>query len=261
VLLFRARAGGAPRRAVWARSEGVVGQTEIVNIFAQLVWVLVPMLLSLTIHEYAHGLSASLLGDDTAKLLGRLTLNPIAHIDVIGTLLLPISLVVMSSGGGIPFFFGWAKPVPFNPLKFNRRISLYRGIMLTAAAGPLANLALALLCAGALSTAYHLRVGNLVPAPLGRLLVTMIILNINLCLFNLIPVYPLDGQKVVAGLLGNELGARFDFFTRRFGVVFLILVIAFGGRLIAGPSVHFFLYLVNTVLDVPLDFIQALLTP
>src|SRR5689334_23219884 len=97
---------------------------------------LIPLILSLTVHEWAHAYSAFRLGDDTASRQGRLTLNPIPHIDPIGTILCPLL--------GIPF--GWAKPVPVNPLRFNRGVSMRTGMMITAAAGPLSNLVLAVLC-------------------------------------------------------------------------------------------------------------------
>src|SRR5579872_3573193 len=97
---------------------------------------LVPLVLSLTVHEWAHAYSAFRLGDDTAARMGRMTLNPIPHIDPIGTILLPML--------GIPF--GWAKPVPITPTRFRRDISMRAGIMITAAAGPLSNLVLAVLC-------------------------------------------------------------------------------------------------------------------
>src|SRR5437867_2736516 len=99
---------------------------------------LIPMILSLTVHEYSHALTARRLGDDTAEQLGRLTLNPLAHIDPIGTIALPI---LLSFG---PLFFGWAKPVPHNPLRFSPGVNRRTGTMLVAAAGPISNLLLAL---------------------------------------------------------------------------------------------------------------------
>src|SRR5687768_7374424 len=99
------------------------------------VMILIPLLLSLTVHEWAHAYSAYRLGDDTAEREGRLTLNPIAHIDPLGTLLLPLL--------GIPF--GWARPVPVNPTRFRRDVSMRSGMMLTAAAGPASNVVIAVL--------------------------------------------------------------------------------------------------------------------
>src|SRR5512134_1879423 len=96
-----------------------------------------PLLLSLSFHEWAHAWSAHKLGDDTAERMGRLTLNPLAHIDPLGTILLPLL--------GVPF--GWAKPVPVNPARFRRGVHMGRGMMITSAAGPLSNLLLATVCA------------------------------------------------------------------------------------------------------------------
>src|SRR5512142_2218234 len=98
--------------------------------------ILIPLLLSLTVHEFAHAWSAARLGDDTGARAGRLTLNPLAHIDPIGTILLPLL--------GIPF--GWARPVPVDPSRFRRTVKMRTGVMLTAAAGPLSNVILAVVC-------------------------------------------------------------------------------------------------------------------
>ena len=98
---------------------------------------LIPLVLSLSVHEWAHAWSAHRLGDDTAQRQGRLTLNPISHIDPIGTILMPLFS---------PIPFGWARPVPFNPANFTRNIQMRVGVMIVAAAGPLSNLVLAILC-------------------------------------------------------------------------------------------------------------------
>jgi Zn-dependent protease len=156
------------------------------------VMILVPLLLSLTVHEWAHAYCAYRLGDDTAKRQGRLTLSPLAHIDPIGTLLLPML--------GIPF--GWAKPVPVNPIRFRRSISMRRGMMLTAAAGPFSNLLITLACAVVYGLLARFR-----PDLLGRygavpaLLHTAIGMNLALAMFNMLPIPPLDGSRVVDGLL------------------------------------------------------------
>jgi len=96
----------------------------------RLVVVFVPMVLSLSVHEFAHAWSAHRLGDDTALRMGRMTVNPLAHVDLFGTVLLPLILVLTNAG----FFFGWAKPVPVNPANFHRGVSMRRGMMITAAA-------------------------------------------------------------------------------------------------------------------------------
>jgi Zn-dependent protease len=189
------------------------------------VRILIPLVLSLTIHEYAHAWMAARLGDDTATRAGRLTLNPLAHIDLIGTVLLPLL--------GIPF--GWAKPVPINPARFRRTIRMSTGTMLTAAAGPLSNVALAILC----TIGYGLMI-RFAPESAQQgsgtreLLLIMIQLNVALAVFNLIPVPPLDGSRVVEGLMPLRFRAAWEGFTRF--APFLLLGVFIGARYImAGP--------------------------
>lgn len=148
---------------------------------------MVPLILSLTVHEWAHAWAAWRLGDDTAKLLGRMTLNPIAHIDPVGTLLLPMI--------GIPF--GWAKPVPVNPSRFNRRVSMPTGMMLTAAAGPVSNLMLALIVGCLLAVLSRFAPTVLSQSRyLNSMLEFLILLNVLLAVFNCLPIYPLDGSRI-----------------------------------------------------------------
>ncbi len=110
------------------------------DLLLKAILIFLPMLLSLTVHEFAHAYAAYLLGDDTAKINGRLTLNPISHIDIFGTILLPLMLVLSNSG----IFFGWAKPVPITPVNFTHKVSMKTGTMITAFAGPFSNLLLAI---------------------------------------------------------------------------------------------------------------------
>jgi len=167
------------------------------NVLLTRIMILVPLMLSLTVHEWAHAYCAYRLGDDTAARQGRLTLNPLPHIDPIGTLLLPML--------GIPF--GWAKPVPVSPFRFRREISMRRGMMLTAAAGPFSNLVIMLVCAIAYGLLARFR-----PDVLGRygalpsFLHTAIGMNLALAMFNMLPIPPLDGSRVVDGLVP----ARFE---------------------------------------------------
>jgi len=153
--------------------------------------IIVPLILSLTVHEWAHAASAAYLGDDTAQREGRLTLDPTVHIDPLGTLLLPLL--------GIPF--GWARPVPVNPARFRRDVPMRRGMVLTAAAGPFSNLVLAVVC----SIVYGLWIRFGQPESLGggasALLRTTILMNVALAVFNMLPVPPLDGSRVVDGLM------------------------------------------------------------
>ena len=196
--------------------------------FPQRVLSLIPMLLSLTVHEFAHAWSAYKLGDDTASRMGRLTLNPIAHIDPIGTLLLPLL--------GIPF--GWAKPVPVNPLRFDRKVSMRTGMLLTAAAGPISNVILAVLCTVAYGLLFRwtpqalFQAGH--PSGLMVLLSQAIAMNVGLALFNMLPVPPLDGSRVADGLMPRHLRPAWENFSR-LGPMLLLGVIFFGGFLLDGP--------------------------
>ena len=235
-----------------------MGDIDPGQLAVSLVIVLVPMILSLTVHEYAHALSARALGDDTARLLGRLNLNPASHIDPIGTLLVPSAIILMSIGNLAVPFFGWAKPIPVNPLKFTRRITMLRGMMLTAAAGPLANLGLALLFLAILAGLHHGTLLTKLPEPVGIFCNLMVWINLMLAAFNLLPLYPLDGQKVVAGLLGDELGPRFDALTQRLGSLGLLLVIFFGWRYLAQPITTVYWLLSHELFGIPRVTLVAL---
>lgn len=189
---------------------------------------LIPLLLSLTVHEWAHAWSAHRLGDDTAAMQGRLTLNPIAHIDPVGTLILPLL--------GVPF--GWAKPVPVNPTRFRRDVNMKAGMMITAAAGPLANIALAVLSAIAIGLVARFAPQALAAGSglsLMSLLTTMLIINVTLAIFNLIPIPPLDGSRVVDGLIPYSWRPHWESIVR-LSPLLLIGVMFFGGRIIAGPA-------------------------
>lgn len=195
------------------------------------VMVLVPMILSLTVHEFAHAAAAKYLGDDTAERAGRLNLNPVSHIDPIGTVALPMMLLLV--GGG--FFFGWAKPVPVNPARFNRRVTIRTGMMITAAAGPAANLVLATLCQATLAVGFHSNALGAYPEPVLALLMRMLAINVGLAIFNMIPVYPLDGQKVLVGLLKPDTAIRFERFNLRYGSLLMMGLMLFAGRIMTFP--------------------------
>jgi Zn-dependent protease len=184
---------------------------------------LVPLVLSLSVHEWAHAYAAFRLGDDTAALKGRMTVNPLAHIDPIGTFLLPLL--------GIPF--GWAKPVPINPARFRRDISMGAGVTLSAAAGPFSNLVLAVLCAGVCGVLVRFHVISIFDGA-GHLLMTTMEVNVLLCLFNLLPIPPLDGSRIIDGLLPFRYRRFWARFTSVSWLAIAIMMI-FGVMLLAVP--------------------------
>ena len=157
-----------------------------------------PFLLAISCHEAAHGWMADRLGDDTARMLGRITLNPIKHLDPMGTLVFFLTMATMSIG------FGWARPVPVTSRKF---LNPRRDWLWVALAGPAANLILAVFSAVALHTMTRLVTpsalaswGNII-VPIALMLKMSVYINVLLAIFNLLPVYPLDGSHVVEGLL------------------------------------------------------------
>lgn len=202
------------------------------------VLVLVPVFLfSLCVHEFAHAWVAYLRGDSTARDVGRLTLHPLAHADMLGTLILPILCVYM----GAPFF-GWAKPVPVDirNLKYGRR-----DMALVAFAGPLANVVLGLAATGLLAILLRLPLDHSVLETLQVFTVISIQVNLMLAFFNLIPIPPLDGFNVLHGILPRAAAVRAQFLFRYAGLLLVILLVTGAFRYIAIP-VHFcFRYLLG----------------
>lgn len=195
------------------------------------VWAL-PVIFAITVHEVAHGWVANRYGDPTAKSLGRLTLNPISHIDVIGTIIVPG--VLLALGG---FLFGWAKPVPVN---WRNLRNPKRDMVLVALAGPLSNLAMALIWAALMKIGFM--VGNSADAislPLIYMGYAGIFINLILMVLNLLPIPPLDGGRVVAGLLPHRLSHAFNQI-EPLGLPILIAIMAMGWlSKILGPPIYF----------------------
>jgi len=195
------------------------------------VWAL-PILFAITLHEAAHGWVAEKLGDPTAKNLGRITINPIKHIDPVGTIVVPLFLAMVS-----PFVLGWAKPVPIEPRYFK---SPMLDMALVAVAGPVSNFFMA--CLWAMSTVL---IGSLMDqSTLRTFLLTMgnngIIINIVLMVLNLLPIPPLDGGRVVAGILPPPLLRPF-MQLERFGMVIILLLLVSGilGKIMWPIVLHF----------------------
>jgi Zn-dependent protease len=204
-----------------------------------LTW-LAAFMVAITIHETAHAWMADRLGDPTPKLMGRLSLNPLVHYDPIGTTLL-LTLVVMRALGIPVIPFGWAKPVRFDPYNLkNPR----RDAALISFAGPFSNLALATI----LGIILRLLLNPFSPfiPLLSGLFLPFIVLNVVLALFNLVPVHPLDGGKILIGLLPPAKAYEVDIFLKQYGMIILLfLIFPFGGTspifLILGPALKFIL--------------------
>src|SRR3989344_3535121 len=191
-----------------------------------LIFQIVILIFSIVLHEVSHGWIANSLGDPTAKQAGRLTLNPLPHIDPIGTILVPLLFIVppLLTGGSIGPFLAWAKPVPVNPLNFN---NLRKGELLVSAAGILANFGLAII--GAL--AYYVLRNFGVPYLILGLLQFMITINLTLGVFNLLPIPPLDGSKILLSQLPYHLAREYQKFEQYGFIVLMLLVFVPGSPL------------------------------
>ena len=208
----------------------------------EIISYIVPMLLSLTVHEYSHARVAHWLGDDTAAMQGRLTLNPLAHADPIGTFLMPI---VAQLAGGLPLI-GWAKPVPVSPQRFTRRVTMHVGMALTAAAGPISNLVLMVLAVVGMRIAVEatgLDLAGLLVVQEGQkmtsvnviahLLLILAFMNAGLCVFNLIPVPPLDGSRLLPRFLQPYLAPL-----QAVSYFLLMAIVFFAGGIIRVPIAY-----------------------
>ncbi len=208
------------------------------------IWAL-PVLLAIILHEVAHGWVAEKFGDNTARWMGRITLNPVKHIDPVGTVLIPIVLVVIGS----PFLFGYAKPVPIDSRKMRNP---KRDMIWVALAGPATNLILALLSTILLMLVLQLPQSLFwVIEPLALMCQASIIINMVLCVFNLLPLPPLDGGRIAVGLLPGPMAWQLSRL-EPFGFLIIVALLVFGvlqgviGPLIMGGSY----WLINFALSV-----------
>ncbi len=201
---------------------------EIENIIRQILISAVPILFAIVLHEVAHGYAAYKLGDPTAKMLGRLSLNPIPHIDPFGTILMPILLYIFTNG---QFVIGYAKPVPINPANFKNP---QRDMAISAAFGPITNLMLAtisflilkyvlLTLSGLTSSEFAANILK----PLVLMFTASVTINVILATFNMLPIPPLDGGRVLMGFLPYRQAAVFSKI-EPYGFLIVILLVATG---------------------------------
>lgn len=188
-----------------------------VEIGGKLALFYVPFLFALCFHEFAHGLVAKWRGDNTAEQLGRLTLNPMAHADLIGTFILPVSAIIF----GIPIFFGWAKPVPVNIRNLkNVRTDMFW----IALAGPASNVLLAILAAVFMGVAVRYQMLGDYQTQILQLLQMFVLTNLFLAIFNILPLHPLDGGKVLARFLPASLNYKLEQNEQMTSLILLVLV-------------------------------------
>jgi Zn-dependent protease len=180
--------------------------------------------MSVVVHEYAHGYAAYLLGDNTARLSGRLTLNPIKHLDLFGSIILPLLLIIMKAG----FLVGWAKPVPYNP---NNLRDKKKGTIIVAVAGIAANITIAILFGLLIRFAPFFGLPAytsdlLLLNPFYKIATIIVLLNLVLAIFNLIPIPPLDGSKILFSIIPPKF-QYIENFLERWGIFILLFFIIF----------------------------------
>ena len=196
---------------------------DTTNLLPAVIVVAIMLLVGLPVHEFSHALAAYRLGDGTAKLFGRLTLNPIAHFDPVGGTLLALTFIG-SAATGTPFGFGWAKPTPINPLNLEGG---RRGEAIVAAAGPLSNLILA--TAGAIPLRYMLANPQLIDQfdVVANVLYFFVQINLLLMIFNFIPIPPLDGSKVMFAFMDRRTEYQIRPILEQYGFILLIAILFF----------------------------------
>ncbi len=201
---------------------------------ADAVFYIVVLIMSVVIHEVAHGYAALRFGDMTAKYEGRLTLNPLKHLDMFGSVILPILLFLTRA----PFLIGWAKPVPYNPNNF-RPEDRRAGTLWVASAGILANLAIAAFFGIIIRLSAVLGL----PETVVSLSLVIVLLNIVLAIFNLVPIPPLDGSKILFAALGYK-SAKLEAWLERYSIFVLLIFIFFVWEFLV-PAVYFLMRLIT----------------
>lgn len=184
-----------------------------------MIFYVVILIMSVVIHEISHGFMAERFGDQTARHAGRLTLNPLAHLDLFGSILLPALLIISKAG----FLFGWAKPVPYNPDNLSDR---KWGTFWVAAAGVLANFGLAIIFGLLIRVAPYLALPAGVAADLYFIATAIVLINLGLGIFNLVPIPPLDGSKILFTFLPSSLYGVISFL-ETYSFIFLIIFIIY----------------------------------
>ncbi|GAA0406436.1 site-2 protease family protein [Cocleimonas flava] len=203
------------------------------------VWSL-PVLFAITLHEVAHGWMASKLGDNTAKMLGRLTVNPFKHIDPIGTVVVPLAMVLLQTG----FVFGWAKPVPVNMRNLN---SPRKDMAIVAAAGPISNLIMAVFWVFIFKLGASVITDPNISEGVKAMGQAGIIINLILFIFNLLPIPPLDGSKVLSGIVPPSVSDMMDKI-EPYGLFIVIGLLYFGVlNAIISPVLAFFLQTIGSL--------------
>ncbi len=197
------------------------------------IYTFLVLIFSIVVHEVSHGLAAYKLGDPTAKYEGRLSLNPTKHLDPVGSFLFPLILFILTRGNGP--IFGWAKPVPINPHNFKDQ---RWGQLKTAIAGPLSNILVAFLTGSLIRF-------SLVPEIFSQYIAIIVIINLSLAFFNLLPIPPLDGSHVLLSFF-PEKAYQLKRMFQQYGVILLFLVIYFGMDIISPLTFKTFSFIIGT---------------
>ncbi len=226
------------------------------NKFANIIIFAVPIIFAIVFHEIAHGLVAYRFGDPTAKQMGRLKLNPLVHVDIVGTIIVPAILIITQS----PFLFGWAKPVPVN---FNNLRKPKKHMVLVSLAGPVSNMIIAIISLIAIKIIYIIQpavfTSDSLPMtplifilkPLALMLPISLLANIALGIFNLTPIPPLDGGRIVTGLLPERYSRKYAKI-EPFGFPILILLFMSGAINYLGIVISYIIILMSYFSQVPL---------